>query len=126
MADDVYFLPDDHQPAADAATQEELATAQQWASMTFAAVLIDASKFGPRWDQARGAVARTTVTLLSFDDQELTRHFLGEVDPLRRVLEVHGELRLEIDYLKTHLEALEMAATRLLCVASRYTEEPPP
>jgi len=124
MADDAYFLPDDDQPAAAADAHERLATAQQWASMTFAAVAIDPNKFGPRWDQARGAVARTTVALLRFDDQQLTGHFLAEGDPLRRVMEVHDGLRQEIDYLKTHLEALEMAATRLLCVASRCAEEP--
>jgi hypothetical protein len=121
MADNSYFLPDD--PPATTDAHEQLATAQQWASMTFAGVSIDPGTFGPRWDQARGAVARTTVALLRFDDQALTRHFVGEADPLRRVMEIHQGLRQEIDYLKTHLEALEMAATRLLCVASRYAEE---
>jgi len=122
MADDCYFLPDDPLPEAVDAS-EELASAQQWASMTFAAVLIDPQKFGPGWDQTRGALARTAVALLRFDDQALTRHFLAEGDPLRRALDTHAGLQQEIDYLKTHVEALEMAATRLLCVASRCAAE---
>lgn len=126
MTDNVYFLPDD--PAADFedGSAEELATSQQWASMTFAAVSIDPSRFGPAWDQTRGAIARTAIALLRFDDQALTQHFLAAPEPLRRALEVHAGLQQEIDYLKTHIEALEMAATRVLCVASRCAEKPQP
>jgi len=121
MADDSYFLPDDEFAASDA---EQLATAQQWAAMTFAPVAIDPDKFGPRWDQTRGAIARTTVALLRFDDQGLTRHFRAEVEPLRRAMEVHAGLQQEIEYLKTHIEALELASTRVLCAASRCSEDP--
>ena len=122
MADDSYFLPDDHAPALDDGT-EKLATAQQWASMTFAPVLIDPQRFGPDWDQTRGAIARTAIALLRFDDQALTQHFLAQADPLRRALDTHAALQKEIDYLKTHIEALEMASTRLLCVASRCADD---
>ncbi len=122
MADSFYFLPDDQSVEAGDG-QEQLATPRQWASMTFAPVAIDPQHFGPRWDQARGAVARTAIALLRFDDQGLTRHFQAEPEPLRRVMDVHGGLQEEIAYLKTHIEALEMAATRLLCVASRCAEE---
>ena len=127
MADDCYFLPDDELSAAvDSKSQTDLlANAQQWASMTFAPLPIDTGKFGPRWDQTRGAIARTAVALLRFDDQGLTRHFRAEGDPLKRALEVHTGLQQEIDYLKTHIEALEMASTRVLCVASRCVEDPP-
>ena len=125
MADSFYFLPDD--PSAEAGNaDEQLATAQQWASMTFAPVTIDPQHFGPRWDQTRGAVARTAIALLRFDDQGLTRHFQSEAEPLRRVMDMHGGLQEEIVYLKTHIEALEMASTRLLCVASRCAEEAQP
>jgi hypothetical protein len=122
MADDSYFLPDDRS-AESSDSAEELATAQQWASMTFAPVLIDPQNFGPRWDQTRGAIARTAIALLRFDDQGLTQHFLAEAEPLRRALDAHAALEQEIDYLKTHIEALDMAATRLLCVASRCAEK---
>lgn len=125
MADSFYFLPDD-QSAEAGDDRERLATPQQWASMTFAPVAIDPQYFGPRWDQARGAVARTAIALLRFDDQGLTRHFQAEREPLRRVMDVYGGLQEEITYLKTHIEALEMAATRLLCVASRCAEEEQP
>lgn len=126
MADDSHslpehFLPEDKSPEADAA--EQLATAQQWASMTFAPVLIDPQHFGPRWDQTRGDIARNAIALLSFDDQALTNHFLAGPEPLRRALETHAALQQEIDYLKTHIEALEMAAIRLLCVASRCAND---
>jgi hypothetical protein len=125
MTDSFYFLPDD--PSAQpAGTVEELASARQWASMTFAPVSLDANKFGPAWDQTRGAIARTAIALLRFDDQGLTEHFLAGPEPLRRALEVHAGLQQEIGYLKTHIEALEMAATRMLCVASRCAEEPQP
>lgn len=97
----------------------------QWAAMTFAPVPIDSSKFGAEWEQARGAIARTTIALLRFDDRNLTQHFLAQPEPLRRVMTVHAGLQSEIDYLKTHLEALEMAAARMLCVASRLTEPSP-
>lgn len=124
MADDCYFLPEDAplDPQADGA-QDTLATPEQWAAMTFAPVIIDAGKFGPGWDQTRGAIARTAIALLRFDDQALTRHFQSEPEALSRVLDVHAGLQQEIEYLKTHIEALEMTATRLLCVASRCAEQ---
>ena len=125
MVDPFNSLPDDPaEPAADTAA-EPRATADQWAGMTFAAMDIDITKFGPKWDFARGAVARVAVSLLRFDDQQLTAHFLAEADPLRRAMDAHIGLQEEIDYLKTHIEALEMAATRMLCVASRCAKTPP-
>jgi hypothetical protein len=126
MADDCYFLPEDSslEPGANSA-QDSLATPEQWAAMTFAPVIIDADRFGPAWDQTRGSIARTVVALLRFDDQALTRHFQSEPDPLRRALDVHAGLQQEIEYLKTHIEALEMTSTRLLCVASRCAEQQP-
>jgi hypothetical protein len=126
MADDCYFLPEDAPLERDTnAAHDTLATAEQWAAMTFAPVIIDPNKFGPGWDQTRGAVARTAIALLRFDDRALTRHFQSEPDPLRRALDVHAGLQQEIEYLKTHIEALEMASTRVLCVASRCAEQQP-
>ena len=125
MADNFHFLPDDHAQESDTDAGERLATQEQWAAMSFAPVLLDVSKVGPDWDQARGAIARTTVALLRFDDQALTRHFLAEPEPLRRAIQVHAGLEQEIDYLKTHIEALQMAATRVLCAASRCAEQSP-
>jgi hypothetical protein len=124
MADDCYFLPEDAplEPGAHTA-QDILATPEQWAAMTFAPVILDPKKFGPGWDQTRGAVARMAIALLRFDDQELTRHFLSEPEPLRRAMDVHAGLQREIEYLKTHIEALEMASTRVLCAASRCAEQ---
>jgi hypothetical protein len=120
MADDCYFLPEDapFEPAANS-MQDALATPEQWAAMTFTPMIIDASKFGPGWDQTRGAIARTAIALLRFDDQALTRHFQSEPEPLRRAMDVYSGLQQEIEYLKTHVEALETASTRVLCVASR-------
>jgi len=123
MTDHNYFLPDDLADASAQGSTEGLATPQQWASMTFAAIHLDPAKFGPGWDRARGAMARTVVALLRFDDQSLTRHFQAEPEPMRRALDVHAGLQQEIDYLKTHLEALEMASARMLCVASRCAEQ---
>lgn len=100
-----------------------LATPQQWAAMTFAPVVIDPVKFGAEWEHARGEIARSTIALLHFDDQALTRHFMDQPEPLRRAMEAHAGLQQELDYLKTHIEALEMASTRLLCVASRCAEQ---
>jgi hypothetical protein len=124
MADDCYFLPEDAplEPETNAAP-DTLATAEQWAAMTFAPVMLDPNKFGPAWDQTRGAIARTAIALLRFDDRALTRHFQSEHEPLRRALDVHAGLQQEIEYLKTHIEALEMTATRVLCVASRCAEQ---
>lgn len=123
MADDCYFLPEDAplDPAANSA-QDALATPEQWAAMKFAPMIIDANTFGPGWDQTRGAIARTAIALLRFDDQALTRHFMSEPEPLRRALDLHAGLQQEIEYLKTHIEALEITATRVLCVASRCAE----
>jgi len=123
MADDSYFLPEDAplEPAATMA-QEKLATPEQWAAMSFAPMTIDPKKFGPGWDQTRGAIARTAIALLRFDDQALTRHFQSEPEPLRRALDVYQGLQQEIEYLKTHIAALETASTRVLCVASRCAE----
>lgn len=126
MTDSFYFLPDDPESESDDDSAERLATPQQWAAMSFAPVLLDVSKFGPGWDQARGAIARTAIALLRFDDQALTRHFLAEPEPLRRALQLHAGLTQEIDYLKTHIEALEMATNRVLCAASRCAEQSPP
>ena len=123
MTDHCYFLPEDSADASKQGEADGLATPQQWASMTFAAIDLDSARFGPGWDRARGAMARTVVALLRFDDQALTRHFQAEPEPLRRALDVHAGLQQEIDYLKTHLEALEMAAARMLCVASRCAEQ---
>jgi hypothetical protein len=126
MADDCYFLPEHAPPDPEANTAADtLATPEQWAAMTFAPVVIDPKKFGPGWDQTRGAMARTVIALLRFDDQGLTHHFLSEPEPLRRALDVHAGLQQEIEYLKTHIEALEMAANRVLCVASRCAEPQP-
>ena len=124
MADDCYFLPEDAplEPPASSA-QDALATPEQWAAMTFAPVIIDANKFGPGWDQTRGAIARTAIALLRFDDQALTRHFTSEPDPVRSAMHLHAGLQQEIEYLKTHIEALEMTATRILCAASRCAEQ---
>jgi hypothetical protein len=123
MADDCYFLPEDAplDPAASSA-QDALATPEQWAAMKFAPMIIDANKFGPGWDQTRGAIARTAIALLRLDDQALTRHFMSEPEPLRRALDLHAGLQQEIEYLKTHIEALEITSTRILCVASRCAE----
>ncbi|MET0536079.1 MAG: hypothetical protein ABW171_17820 [Steroidobacter sp.] len=125
MADNSYFLPEDAPTPPAQSAPDPLATPEQWASMTFDPILIDDRKFGPGWDQTRGAIARTAVALLRFDDQALTRHFLAEAEPLRRALDVHAGLQQEIEYLRTHLEALETAATRVLCVASRCAEDQP-
>lgn len=126
MADDCYFLPEDapHEPQANTA-QDTVATPEQWAAMKFAPVVIDANKFGPGWDQTRGSIARAAIALLRFDDQALTHHFQSEPEPLRRALDLHAGLQQEIEYLKTHIEALEMTATRMLCVASRCAEQEP-
>lgn len=124
MADDSYFLPEDAPPESEASpAADALATPQQWAAMTFAPMVIDEKKFGPGWDQTRGAIARTAIALLRFDDEALTRHFQSDAEPLRRALDVHAGLQQEIEYLKTHIEALETAATRVLCAASRYAEQ---
>jgi hypothetical protein len=123
MADDSRVPPADG-PAgqSDEDAAELLATPEQWAAMTFDPVLIDPNKFGAAWEQARGAVARTVVELLRMDDQALTSHFMAQEVPLLDAMETYTELQNELDYLKTHMEALEMAATRMLCVASRCTE----
>jgi hypothetical protein len=126
MAGDSRFTDDDDPDAPfgeDSA--EHLATPEQWATMTFAPVLIDITKFGTAWEQARGFVARTAIELLRFDDQALTSHFMAMAEPLKESMETYGELQRELDYLKTHVEALEMMATRMLCVASRCVERPP-
>lgn len=124
MADDCYFLPEDAplEPGADT-TQDALATPEQWAAMTFAPLMIDENKFGPGWEQTRGAIARAAIELLRLDDQALTRHFQSEPEPVRRALDLHAGLQQEIEYLKTHIEALEMTATRVLCAASRCAEQ---
>jgi hypothetical protein len=49
---------------------------------------------------------------------------MAMAEPLMEAMETYGELQREVDYLKTHLEALEMAATRMLCVASRCIDRP--
>lgn len=100
---------------------DEFATPEQWAAMTFAAVPIDPDKFGPEWEQARGVVARAAIALLRFDDQALTRHFLDQPEALLQAVDAHAGLQRELEYLKTHIEALETAATRMLCVASRIS-----
>lgn len=127
MVDDRHFPPDEDQSAQSAdsldPSAERPATAEQWAAMTFAAVSLDPARFESEWEQARGAMARTAVALLRFDDRALTSHFMQQSEPLRRAMEVHAGLQRELDYLKTHIEALEMAATRVLCVASRCAEQ---
>ncbi|MFC4310756.1 hypothetical protein ACFPN2_16805 [Steroidobacter flavus] len=100
---------------------EQLATPEQWAAMTFEPVTIDPGKFGPAWEQARGSMARTAIALLRFDDRELTGHFSEHEEPLLEAMDLHAGLQAELDYLKTHMEALEMAATRVLCAASRLS-----
>lgn len=130
MADESRFSHDDDPAArvderADEDAAERLATPEQWAAMTFAPVLIDLNKFGTAWEQARGAVARTAVELLRLDDQALTSHFMAQEMPLLEAMETYTELQNELDYLKTHMEALETASTRMLCVASRCVERPP-
>jgi hypothetical protein len=126
MADD-FGYPHGDKPAvpSDNDGAERPATPEQWAAMTFAPVLIDPARFGPAWEQARGSIARTAIELLSLDDLALTRHFMEQSNPLMEAMETYGELQSELDYLKTHMEALEMAATRMLCVASRCVENPP-
>jgi hypothetical protein len=119
MADDSYFFPQDDETADINRHAELPATPEQWAAMTFEPVPIDIARFGTEWEQARGAIARTTIGLLSFNDRDLTRHFMSQPEPLRRAMQVHAGLQEEIEYLKIHMEALEMASTRLLCVASR-------
>lgn len=117
-------MPDDCQFPPDAGT-EPLATARQWAAMRFEPVPLDASNFGPQWDEARGAIARAVVSLLRFDDQQLTRHFLARAEPLKHVMAMHAGLQRELEYLETHNEALQMASARLLCVASRCAQQSP-
>lgn len=121
MADDSLFPPDADPAAPSTDSSEQLATPEQWAAMTFEPVPIDPSKFGTEWQQARGSMARAAIALLRFDDEELTRHFTDQAEPLLEAMAVHTALQEELDYLKTHMEALEMAATRMLCVASRLS-----
>jgi len=126
MADDSRFtLENDPAAPSDNVGAEQFATPQQWAAMKFQPVLIDPSKFGSAWEQARGSVARTAIELLRLDDEALTSHFMALLDPLMEAMEAYGELQNELDYLKTHVEALETAATRMLCVASRCVERRP-
>jgi hypothetical protein len=115
MPDDCHSQPDD----------EPLATPEQWAAMRFGSMLIDASKFGAEWQQERGAIARKVVSLLRFDDRQLTQHFLDQAEPLLHAMQMHADLQRELEYLQTHSEALELASARLLCVASRYAEQSP-
>lgn len=122
MADNSSFPPDADPSGESGGSVERSATPSQWAAMTFEPVVIDASKFGTNWEQARGAVARIAVALLGFDDRDLTQYFLNQSEPLQQAMQVHAGLEHEIDYLKTHLEALEMVATRVLCAASRCAE----
>lgn len=126
MADDSRF-PHENDPAAQSENEgaEQLATPEQWAAMKFQPVLIDPDKFGTAWEQARGSVARTAIELLRMDDEALTSHFMALLEPLMEAMQTYGELQNELDYLKTHMEALEMAATRMLCVASRCAERRP-
>lgn len=124
MANDCYFLPEDDEPAQ--SESEQPATPQQWAAMSFGPVPIDPARFGAQWEQARGAIARAAVGLLRFDDKELTQLFMDQPEPLRHAMEVHSSLQRELEYLKTHIEALEMASTRVLCVASRCAEQASP
>jgi hypothetical protein len=126
MANENNVPPDEEHAPDDEAGSEPLAPAEQWAAMTFEPLLIDASKFGPEWEQARGAIARMAIALLRFDDRDLTRHFMNHPEPLRRVMDMHAGLQSEIEYLQTHIQVLETAATRLLCVASRCAEQLPP
>ncbi|GFE89055.1 hypothetical protein [Steroidobacter agaridevorans] len=123
MADESRF-PHDDQPAveSDEHAAERLATPEQWAAMTFAPVLIDLNKFGAAWEQARGVVARTAIELLRLDDRALTSHFMAQDAPLMEAMETYRALQDEVEYLKTHMEALETASTRMLCVASRCVE----
>jgi len=101
---------------------EQLATPEQWAAMTFAPVLIDPNKFGTEWEQARGSLARAAIGILRLDDAALTRRFMAQPEPLLEAMDMHTALQDELDYLKTHLAAIETAATRMLCVASRCVE----
>ena len=126
MANESNVPPDEQRAPDEEAYSEQLATPEQWAAMTFEPLFIDASKFGPHWEQARGAIARMAIALLRFDDRDLTRHFMKYPEPLRRVMDMHAGLRSEIEYLQTHIQVLETAATRLLCVASRCAEALPP
>jgi hypothetical protein len=121
MADDSLLQPEDDPAALSIDSGEQLATPQQWGAMTFAPVVIDPTKFGTAWEQTRGSMARAAIELLSLDDQELTRHFMEQDEPLLEAMATHTRLQDELDYLRTHLEALEMAATRMLCVASRLS-----
>jgi hypothetical protein len=121
MADDSQFRPE-HDPAASSSDAgERLATPEQWAAMTFSPVVIDPTKFETAWEQTRGSLARMAIDLLRLDDQELTQRFLEQDEPLLEAMETHSSLRDELDYLRTHMEALELAATRMLCVASRLS-----
>lgn len=121
MADDSELRPEDDPAALSTDGSEQLATPEQWAAMTFAPVLIDPIKFGTAWEQARGSMARAAIELLRLDDQDLTKHFTEQDEPLLEAMETYSSLQDELDYLRTHLEALEMAATRMLCVASRLS-----
>lgn len=126
MADESRFSHDDGPDApSEPEAAEQLATPEQWAAMTFAPVSIDPDKFGAAWEQARGAMARTAIELLRMDDQALTAHFMAEEAPLMEAMETYRELQSELDYLKTHMEALETASIRMLCVASRCVERRP-
>src|SRR5262245_46194215 len=111
MADDSRFRHEHVlSVSADDDIAEQLATHKQWAAMTFAPVLIDSNKFGTAWEHARGSVARTAIELLRLDDQALTSHFMAQLEPLMEAMETYGELQRELDYLKTHMEAIDMAA----------------
>ncbi len=121
MADDSMFPPDADPDAQATDEGEQLATPTQWAAMTFEPVVIDESKFGTSWEQERGAMARAAIALLRLDDRELTRRFTEHEEPLLEAMDVYTGFKEELEYLKTHMEALEMAAMRMLCVASRIT-----
>lgn len=106
----------------DASAHDALAgdlTGPQWAAMTFQPLPIDLKAFGADWDQTRGDLARSAITLLHFNDQELTRCFLAKREPLRKALVMQAQFQREIDYLLTHIDALRTVSARLLCVASR-------
>ena len=105
---------------------EEIATAKEWAAMTFEPVIDDSeSKFNMPDEmkdaQKRAMIKGCGLTILRRSDEGLTEMVASSGDP-DVLMDLYDSLGQLVDYYRNGIECAEAARARLMVAMTRFCE----
>ncbi len=105
---------------------DQIATAKDWAAMTFQPVIVDSESEFNMPDEMEEAQKRAIVkgcglTLLRRNDDELTEMVADAGDP-DVMMDLYDSLGLLVEYYRNGVECAEAARARLMVAMTRFCE----